>query len=383
MQTETKNILTERIVNVQVDESIKKLVLSIYRPGFPVEDRLVHIPPRPAVSRVMDVSIYRNMLKVRVPGVQSPHLEQVKRGVVSLDFAGKKRKRMLDKFNSWRMKCENAVFVHLTYPSEYPLNWRLWKLNLKEFKRLLKKRFPATEGMWKLELQRRGAPHYHLILDLRAKCGLNRFRAWCDAAWARIAHQDDVYQGKYAVRVEKIADIRHALNYAAKYCGKVQLAPVGDNQQPLSAADLGDTMGRQWGVIGKPDFSQGDRFTLLREDLTYLQISLAEELKRRGAKGWRTLARPAFHGSFTVYGIGDSSDDRFPSAMPTLLEIESAIFRSENPAADVWEMERRLGVGHTGYGGVTRERKQNEQVEWYAVGEGGEILPGYPKQVRV
>lgn len=375
-------MLTERVVNVQVVESIKKLRLSIYRPGLPIEDRLVHIPPQPKQSQKLEARIYRNMLKVRVPGKHPEWLREIRRGAVSLDFAGKKRKRMLDKFNAWRFRCQNAVFIHLTYPSEYPLNWRLWKLNLKEFKRLLMKRFPAAEGMWKLELQKRGAPHFHIILDLRSRCRIDRLRQWCDAAWARIAHQDDVYQGKYAVRVEPIFSIRHALNYAAKYCGKVQLAPLKDDQTPLTAADLGDTMGRQWGVIGKPDFSEGERFTLSREHLTLLQMSLAKQLKLRGAKGWRALARPAFHGSFTVYGIGDNSDDRFDLAMPTLLKIEASIFTCDNPAAEVWKIERELEVGYTGCGGVIRERQQNERIEWYAAGEGDTMLPGYPKYMR-
>lgn len=376
-------MLTERVVNVQVDESIKRLVLSIYRPGLPVEERLTHIPPQPAMSDKMSVCIYRNMVKVRVPGVQPERLRDTKRAVVSLEFDGKKRKRMLDKFNSWRFRCENAAFCHLTYPAEYPQNWRLWKLNLKEFKRLLLKRFPQAEGMWKLELQKRGAPHFHLVIDFRARCSIKRLRQWVDAAWARIAHQDDVHQGKYACRVEPIWSIRHCLNYAAKYCNKINAAPIGDDGNELTAADLGDTMGRQWGVIGKPDFSPSQEFGVTSEAFTYMQMRLADALKRRGAKGWFALARPAYFGSYTVYGIGDASDDRFSMAWDLITDIEGDFFRSEDSWKEVREIECRLRVGDNTRRGVTKGQQSRENVEWYAVGQGGEMLPGYPKWVRV
>jgi len=287
----------------------------IYRRGLLIDKKYILKKQRLArpVRRAC-VRVYRNMVKVTQPGKQPQHLFGIKRGLVDLEFGGKPRKRMLDAFNSWRVPNINLVFMHLTYPAEYPLDWRIWKSDLKRFKAALLRKWPNSQGIWKLELQRRGAPHFHIVLDTGKPVAIKRMRQWVDACWARIAHSHDQYQGKYACRVETCWSVRHAANYAGKYMTKRGFNPVDEDGVIITPADIGATMGRLWGKIGKLDCEPEHTFFAPIEALEYYRLQCAKELKRRGARGWFGLANPMFGGSFTVYGFGFASDDRFQPA---------------------------------------------------------------------
>jgi len=300
------------------------LTKSIRRSGLPDEVSYIMSPPEPARAKTANVRVYRNMVKVTENGKQPPHLKGARRGLVSMEFTGKPRKRCLDALNQWQIPNINLVFCHLTYPAEYPLDWRIWKLDLKRFKQALLRKWPNAQGVWKLELQRRGAPHFHIILDTGKPVAIKRMRQWIDACWARIAHQNDQYQGKYACRVETCWSIRHAMNYAGKYLTKPGFNPVDDDGVILEPADLNATMGRLWGKIGKLNCDPVAEFSVIRETIDYYRMQCALEIKKRGARGWYGLAHPRMLGSFGVYGLGAKSDDRFPTAQ--------AMF-------EVWELE--------------------------------------------
>lgn len=304
-------------------------------------------PPLPHYAQTARVQIFENMLKVRVPSIQPPHLAGLTRGLVGLEFSGKMRKRFLDRFNAWHVPNENLVFVHLTYPAEFDQDWHTWKLHLKTFKAHLQRRFPQSEGFWKLELQRRGAPHYHMIIDLRQKCSIRRFRQWLDGVWARIAHDLDQYGGKYACRAEIVTSVRHARNYVSKYMSKLSFAPVDENGEVLDSSGMRDTIGRMWGKLGKPDCSMDAHEMIDRESVGWYRLRLALELKKRSVKGWKQLAGSRAGGSFTVYGLGTMSDDRFKNAQSTCellalewLELEGSLYKHYHALGEALE-----GVG--------------------------------------
>lgn len=300
--------------------------------------------PRPIQDhRHATVQIWPNMVKLKVPSIQPPHLVGITRGSVSLEFGGKMRKRFLDRFNAWHVPNENMYFVHLTYPNEYSEDWHTWKLHLKVFKHHLKRKFPKSEGWWKLELQRRGAPHFHMVIDLRQKCSVRRFRAWVDAVWARIAHSLDQYGGKYAVRVETISSIRHARNYVCKYMSKLTYAPVDIHGEVLESTNMRETMGRLWGRIGKPNCDMTDSWEVDVESVVWMRLQLARQLKRQGAKGWKHLVAYTNYGSFTVYGLGTVADNRFKSASVLLWELYHEWMKPyRNDVDQLWALDELL-----------------------------------------
>ena len=75
-------------------------------------------------------------------------------------FSHASRARLIRLLNT--IDSEASVFVTLTYPGEFDNG--LAKLHLKRFANWFRNRFPSASFFWKLEYQRRGAAHYHLIV---------------------------------------------------------------------------------------------------------------------------------------------------------------------------------------------------------------------------
>lgn len=319
------------------------LVLTTRSGELAGEPREFPLPKPFQDHRTATVQLYQNMLKVKVTSIQPPHLVGIKRGSVSLEFGGKMRKRFLDRFNAWHVPNKNMYFIHLTYPNEYDEDWHTWKLHLKIFKDKLKRMFPEAQGWWKLELQRRGAPHFHMVVDLMKRCRVKRFRQWVDACWAQIAHSLDQYGGKYACRVETVFSVRHARNYVCKYMSKLSFAPVDEHGEVKDSSNMRDTMGRLWGRIGKPNCEQTDTWEIDVESVVWMRLNFAREIKKRGAKGWKHLVTSTNCGSFTVYGLGTMSDDRYKSASVIVWELIHEWQQPyKNDVANLWALDSSI-----------------------------------------
>jgi len=261
--------------------------------------------PKPALSPGC-ITVYSNMVKLSIGEMQPPHLHNIKRGEIIPEFVGKKRKRMIDAINSWRIPMINVMFITLTYPKDYPKSWKEWKNDLKIYKEHLQREYPQAQGFWKLELQRRGAPHFHLVCDLAQKISLADFRAWNDELWANIAHYMDTHAGVYACTVKKMHTVREALNYAAKYQTKETYAPVDGDGVVYTAQQLGDTVGRLWGRIGKPDCAPSEQIQVRREWALNAKHIFADVLRIYNQHKYADyLDRQGAHNSLTLYGVGD------------------------------------------------------------------------------
>jgi hypothetical protein len=138
-----------------------------------------------------------------------------------------------------REETGRALVVALTYPDEFPApdDHEVYKGHLHIFGIYLARKWPRASALWKLEFQRRGAAHYHLMIFGLWGSSLSEIREWMDEAWYRIAHNGDKHQGKRAIRSEWVKNATGAMNYFAKYIGKT------DQTMP------GNFSGRYWGKI--------------------------------------------------------------------------------------------------------------------------------------
>lgn len=132
-----------------------------------------------------------------------------------------------------------ALVVTLTYPAEFPApdDHAVYKYHLKVITTYIRRRWPNSSGVWKLEFQTRGAAHYHLMMFGLWDVPIEEVRTWIESQWYRIAHNGDKHLGKAGTQVERIKSVGGALNYFAKYLSK------GDQTRP------GNFTGRYWGKL--------------------------------------------------------------------------------------------------------------------------------------
>lgn len=135
------------------------------------------------------------------------------------------------------------IFVTLTYGREWASDGRVWKRDLQTWWKRLVREDPTLAAIWKLEFQRRGAPHFHLFV-YRKDEGQPPFldKRWVAQTWAEVTGDETEAHVRAGTRVESIRSRHGAMFYAAKYMGKEDGSPPGPDS--LEA-------GRVWGVLGR------------------------------------------------------------------------------------------------------------------------------------
>lgn len=192
--------------------------------------------------------VYPNTVKiVRDPKIQGKPPKS-KRG--SIDAFSDKSRRRLRRAAVDAWPALTSQFV-LTYPSEFPKEGKESKKHLNAFLVAFRRKFKGHPYLWLLEFQRRGAPHYHLFLDLPVT---EDARLWIAKTWVRIACNGD----KKALAFH--SDERNFIPwdmgngaYVAKYLQKANQKHVPDGY-----TDVGRFWGSSRGLIPKPLYLQAE-----------------------------------------------------------------------------------------------------------------------------
>ena len=188
------------------------------------------------------------------------------------------RMAMIDEV-SWRM----CLFAGLTYPSVYPATIQECKLHRRALEARLKRRYPHLGLIWKLEPQKRGAPHFHLFIFGVAFIPFE----WIAQAWYEIVGSGDARHLKSGVRLQRVDNDRMARNYVNKYFAK---------PTPSVEGSMWDKPGRFWGFVWMRPFlgAQHQRVIPYASALAIRrlgdQLRLANARRRRGKKG-RAITR--------------------------------------------------------------------------------------------
>lgn len=157
------------------------------------------------------------------------------RGDVST-FSNASRRRLLAFFQSVnRDKAGLPLFVTLTYPGEWPADHRVWKRDLRAWLDRLRRLDAHCWAVWRLEPQRRGAPHYHLLVFGRVRLD----KVWLSETWYEVVGSGDLRHKRAGTQVERIRSWRGVTSYAAKYLAKEVEALPGA---------WSEGVGRWWGV---------------------------------------------------------------------------------------------------------------------------------------
>lgn len=170
-----------------------------------------------------------------------------KRGIVS-GFSSASRRRLW----SLLMRLDRSylpLFVTLTFHNHWPDDVPTLKRMLDTLFKRLRRRYPQASAIWKLEYQRRGAPHFHLLL-----WGFpHGDKDWIAGAWVEIVRhytgEDSEYIHLWHLGrlgngnqhcVQPVKSWRGVRAYAAKYLTKVEVVANAEGEIIHT--------GRMWGV---------------------------------------------------------------------------------------------------------------------------------------
>lgn len=121
--------------------------------------------------------------------------------------------------------------IDLTYPANYPLDGKTTKAHLNTFLQYLRRK--GIKFIWRFEFQRRGAPHYHILVsDFVPKEEIAE-------RWYNIVGSGDEKHLQAGTSVNAIRSLRHLFGYLTNYMLKPEQSIV-----PLEFMNAG----RFWGA---------------------------------------------------------------------------------------------------------------------------------------
>lgn len=173
----------------------------------------------------------------RPPGGRSAQIGGV-RGVVR-GFSRASRRRLLRRMatvNRLAYKTPPA-FITLTYPERFPEDIGIVKAHLRAFLKRLRRKTSCKSVVWRLEWQRRGAPHFHILAFGEVPSTLS---VWLSRQWFEIVGSGDVNHFRYGCDLRQPHAWEQVTGYLAKYMSKVE------DEGSLHPANHG----RVWGIEG-------------------------------------------------------------------------------------------------------------------------------------
>ena len=151
-------------------------------------------------------------------------------------FSQASRKRMMILLNKLKeSELRKSNLITLTYHRDYVKPTEI-KKNFESFRSAFRRNYSKHSAVWKLELQRRGSPHYHLLQFGGYVC-----HRWVARTWNRIAEPEDSKHLHAGTRVERCEHASNVGRYLTKYLAKVEEG---------KSVHLYEGM-RFWGVINR------------------------------------------------------------------------------------------------------------------------------------
>lgn len=195
-------------------------------------------------------------------------------------FSQASRLRLMRTIAKVRRDAELPCFVTLTCPDDFP-SPREFKDYLDTFFKRFTRRFPEGGMIWKLEPQKRGAPHAHILawgVDL-GDLMIFTPQAWFEIAgggdpkhlawhWGRCGHGN-----KHCV--QKVQSFQGVRFYASKYLSKTFVTAGWDKLWT----------GRYWGVIAPANIPFGELCELVVTRQKAVQIMRYQRRFSRPQKG--------------------------------------------------------------------------------------------------
>lgn len=212
------------------------------------------------------------------------------------------------------------MFLTLTYPGAArwnQLDREKCKRDLDAFLKRMRRAYPEGYGTWKMEPQRRGAPHFHLLVFGAPFLPIGRLsRMWWDVVGSR--EQANLANG---VDIRRARSWRGVARYVSKYVAK-----------PIDALPEGwNSPGRWWGTFNRDKF---------KRELRCVPVSgfAAIRLRRFGARLVFGRNRERRLGYLSQSGIGLS-----------VFASESMVERTIARVNELLDLRQFRGIHSSGY----------------------------------
>lgn len=203
------------------------------------------------------ILVYNNSILInttRQPSTPIRLPDDSKRGQIQ-EFSRKSRFRMLKLLSEIHLQSyQSSIFITLTYHNLFPTHYSDLKYQLKKFLTALKRHYPSAAIVWRVELQKRGAPHFHLFLFSTkhlTSLDISKLKKSIQQFWFSAINNVDEYMLKYSVDVKEITNHQQVFAYISKYIGKTINTPAESY------------IGRRWGYTKN----------LIRKEVEMLTIS--------------------------------------------------------------------------------------------------------------
>jgi len=242
-----------------------------------------HIPPKCSITPIpASLKVWQgaSLIKVSHEKYTIPQKGGGIRGSISL-FSRQSKKRLMNLLATIE-RTEKPLFVTLTYPEAFTTSADVWKNHLERFYKRMARKFPGSSFIWKLEPQKRGAPHFHLMVWGVEYIPLRR---WISDAWYQVVGSGDEKHLHAGTSVEEVRSWRGVMSYASKYMGKIFDSPM--------MSDLGwDNPGRFWGVKGRENLPQvvADEIKGLTDQQVYDFFRLMRRYAGIKGRSYRSLS---------------------------------------------------------------------------------------------
>ena len=140
-----------------------------------------------------------------------------KRGKVR-GLSRKSRKNLLRVINKLEPS-QNYYFLTLTYSAVWVDDPKVWHRHLALLFKRLRANFPKSSGLWRLEFQKRKAPHFHILLHV-PNGAKNLFKV-CQQSWLNSIDDHSWSAREYAVDLSHVgSEFKNCALYQALYQAK-------------------------------------------------------------------------------------------------------------------------------------------------------------------
>lgn len=202
-----------------------------------------------------------SLIRVKRPkAVIQPGKRGHLRGLIQ-GFSAGARRRLMRRIAELRSDAR-PLFVTLTYPGEFPVDYTMWKKHLDMFAKRFQRKFAGGAFIWRLEPQKRGAPHFHLLVYGVNFTGDNG--RWFNFAWDAVVKSGDPLHAIYGADVQELRSSRGVRSYVGKYIAKKQTISQ-DTDTGLSADGRPFVdwlaVGRWWGIRFAHNLPESERYS--------------------------------------------------------------------------------------------------------------------------